>query len=141
MDVHVTLEGRGDLSARIYRQLLDAIVDGRLRPGQRLPPTRELARRLAVSRNTVAVAYERLAAEGVLTGRVGAGRFVCVEAIRSVRARHAPAGIGVHPRFAVEDPLGTRHSRPIECAPLRLSRGLPRRTIVPVYDVAATGGS
>jgi GntR family transcriptional regulator/MocR family aminotransferase len=98
MDVHVTLEGRGDLSARIYRQLLDGIVDGRLRPGQRLPPTRELARRLGVSRNTVAVAYERLAAEGVLTGRVGAGTFVCVEAIRSVRARHAPAGTGVHPR-------------------------------------------
>ena len=32
MDIHVTLEGRGDLSARIYRQLLDAILDGRLRP-------------------------------------------------------------------------------------------------------------
>ena len=98
MDVHVTLEGRGDLSVRIYRQLMDAIVDGRLRRGERLPPTRELARRLDVSRNTVAVAYERLVAEGVLTGRVGAGTFVCAEAIRSVHARHALAGTGVHPR-------------------------------------------
>jgi GntR family transcriptional regulator / MocR family aminotransferase len=98
MDVHVTLEGRGDLSARIYRQLLDAIVDGRLRPGERVPPTREFARRLDVSRNTVALAYERLVAEGVLTGRVGAGTFVCVEAIRSVRARRAPAGTGAHAR-------------------------------------------
>jgi GntR family transcriptional regulator / MocR family aminotransferase len=99
MDVHITLGGRGDLSARIHHQLLDAIVDGRLRPGERLPPTRELARRVGVSRNTVAVAYERLAAEGVLTGRVGAGTFVCAEAIRSVRTRHAPAGTGVHPRL------------------------------------------
>jgi GntR family transcriptional regulator/MocR family aminotransferase len=30
MEIHVTLEGRGDLSARIYRQMLDAILDGRL---------------------------------------------------------------------------------------------------------------
>jgi GntR family transcriptional regulator/MocR family aminotransferase len=98
MDVHVTLEGRGDLSVRIYRQLMDAIVDGRLRRGERLPPTRELARRLDVSRNTVAVAYERLVAEGVLTGRIGAGTFVCADALRSVHARHALAGTGVHPR-------------------------------------------
>ena len=98
MDMHISLEQRGDLSARIYRQLLDAILDGRLRPGERLPPTRELARRLAVSRNTVAVAYERLAAEGVLSGRVGAGTFVGAEALRSIDTRQAPAGTGVHPR-------------------------------------------
>jgi len=77
MDVHITLAGRGDHAARIYRQLLDAILDGRLRPGERLPATRELARQLQVSRNTVAVAYDRLGAEGYLTGRVGAGTYVC----------------------------------------------------------------
>ncbi|MPZ82740.1 MAG: aminotransferase class I/II-fold pyridoxal phosphate-dependent enzyme [Actinophytocola sp.] len=77
MDFHVSLAGRGDLSARIYRQLHEAIIDGRLAPGERLPPTRELATSLAVSRNTVAVAYERLTAEGFLVGRVGAGTFVC----------------------------------------------------------------
>ncbi len=77
MDLHVSLAGRGDLSARIYRQLHEAIVEGRLEPGERLPPTRELAASLSVSRNTVAVAYERLTAEGYLVGRVGAGTFVC----------------------------------------------------------------
>ncbi|MFI7673740.1 PLP-dependent aminotransferase family protein [Actinophytocola sp. NPDC049390] len=77
MEFHVSLAGRGDLSARIYRQLHEAVVDGRLRSGEKLPPTRELARRLAVSRNTVALAYERLTAEGFLVGRVGAGTFVC----------------------------------------------------------------
>jgi GntR family transcriptional regulator/MocR family aminotransferase len=92
MDVHIQLSGRGDLSTRIYRQLLDAVLDGRLRAGERLPPTRVLARRLSVSRNTVAVAYERLAAEGVLVGRVGAGSFITTESIRQVRARRAPAG-------------------------------------------------
>ena len=77
MDFHVSLAGPGDLSARIYAQLHEAIIDGRLGPGERLPPTRELARQLAVSRNTVAVAYDRLTAEGFLVGRVGAGTFVC----------------------------------------------------------------
>ena len=77
MDFHVSLAGPGDLGARIYRQLQEAVIDGRLRAGERLPPTRELAKQLAVSRNTVALAYERLTAEGFLVGRVGAGTFVC----------------------------------------------------------------
>jgi GntR family transcriptional regulator / MocR family aminotransferase len=98
--VHISLRGRGDLSARIYRQLLDAVLDGRLRPGERLPPTRDLAQRLAISRNTVAVAYERLIAEGYFTGRMGSGTFVCAEPLTRAqqRSRHAPAGAGVHPR-------------------------------------------
>ena len=97
MDVHVSLKGRGDLSARIYRQLLDAVLDGRLRAGERLPPTREMARRLDVSRNTVTVAYERLAAEGFLSGRIGAGTFVSGEPLSRIQARRAPAGV-VRPR-------------------------------------------
>ncbi len=64
MDFHVSLAGRGDLTARIYLALRDGIRDGRLRPGDRLPPTRELAQSLEVSRNTAATAYERLTAEG-----------------------------------------------------------------------------
>ncbi|WP_024936007.1 PLP-dependent aminotransferase family protein [Actinomadura welshii] len=76
MDLHVSLVGRRDIAGQIYRQLRAAILDGRLRAGDALPPTRELARRLAISRNTVGVAYDRLAAEGFLTSRVGAGTFV-----------------------------------------------------------------
>jgi GntR family transcriptional regulator / MocR family aminotransferase len=97
MDVHIRLARRGDLSVQIYRQLLEAVLDGRLRSGERLPPTRELARRLDVSRNTVGVAYERLVADGVLIGRVGSGSFVSAEPLRRLHARRAPAG-AVHPR-------------------------------------------
>ena len=92
MDIHVSLKGRGDLSVRIYRQLVEAVVDGRLRRGDRVPPTRELARRLSVSRNTVAVAYERLAGEGFLVSRVGDGTFVAADQHGPVRDRRAPAG-------------------------------------------------
>lgn len=99
MDVHIRLSRRGELAEQIYRQLFAAIVDGRLRPGARLPPTRELAARLAVSRNTVGVAYERLLGEGVTVGRVGAGTFVTDEPVPATTAtmRRAPAG-AVHPR-------------------------------------------
>jgi len=76
VQLHVSLIGRSDLSGEIYRQLRRAIVDGRLRPGAPLPASRELARGLSVSRTSVTVAYDRLAGEGFVTARVGAGTFV-----------------------------------------------------------------
>ena len=44
--------------------------------GTRLPSTRQLARLLSVSRNTVLAAYEELAADGLIEGSHGAGMFV-----------------------------------------------------------------
>jgi GntR family transcriptional regulator/MocR family aminotransferase len=76
MEFHISLVGRKNLSVEIYRQLRRAIVDGVLGPGDLLPPSRELARRLSVSRTTVTVAYDRLAGEGYVTSRVGAGTTV-----------------------------------------------------------------
>ncbi|MGK4595969.1 PLP-dependent aminotransferase family protein [Amycolatopsis sp. w19] len=96
MPFHISLDGHTDLAARIYRQLRDGILDGRLRAGERLPPTRELARELDVSRNTVAVAYERLTAEGFLDSHVGRGTFVSPGFVARSR-RAAPAGTGVRP--------------------------------------------
>ena len=97
MEVHVSLVGRKDLTGEIYRQLRRAILDGRLAPGDRLPPTRELARRLNVSRTTVTVAYDRLTGEGFITSRVGAGTFVSDDlAAQPGPAR--PAGGALRPR-------------------------------------------
>lgn len=76
MDFHINLIGRKNLSGEIYRQIRSAIADGRLRPGDCLPATRDLARSLQVSRTTVTVAYDRLAGEGFLTPRLGAGTYV-----------------------------------------------------------------
>lgn len=73
---HVSLVGRDDLSGEIYRQIRQAILDGRLQPGERLSATRELAAALTVARSTVAIAYETLVAEGFATSRKGAGTFV-----------------------------------------------------------------
>jgi GntR family transcriptional regulator/MocR family aminotransferase len=74
--LHISLVGRRELSVEIYRQIRDAIVKDVLRPGDRLPASRELAATLSVSRMTVTVAYERLSAEGFASSRVGDGTFV-----------------------------------------------------------------
>jgi GntR family transcriptional regulator/MocR family aminotransferase len=91
VDLHISLGGRGDRTDRIYRQLRDAILDGRLRHGERVPPSRELARSLSVARNTVAAAYDRLVGDGFLAGRSGAGTFVAYRG-EPMLSRRAPAG-------------------------------------------------
>ncbi len=67
-------------SIALYRQLYESlrqmILGGRLRPGQRLPATRELANELKLSRNTVSLAYDCLLAEGYIEGIVGSGTYV-----------------------------------------------------------------
>jgi GntR family transcriptional regulator/MocR family aminotransferase len=60
----------------LHRQLRAAILEGRLRPGVRLPPTRALAQTYGVSRNTAVATYDLLASEGYLSARGGAGTFV-----------------------------------------------------------------
>ena len=64
----------------LHRQIYDAyraaIVGGTLRPGQRIPSTRGLARELGISRFPVLNAYGQLLAEGYFEGRVGAGTTV-----------------------------------------------------------------
>jgi GntR family transcriptional regulator/MocR family aminotransferase len=103
MDVHISLAGSGDLSEQVYRQLLEAIVDGRLQNGARLPPTRELAASLKVSRNTVAVAYERLNAEGFTTSKVGSGTYVSVQSLNRTVPRRARRGAKVQINPVWED--------------------------------------
>ncbi len=52
------------------------ILDGRIQPGFRLPPSRKIAADHHIARVTVTAAYEQLQAEGFVTSRVGAGTYV-----------------------------------------------------------------
>lgn len=70
------LDGRGPLHRQLHRAIRGAVLDGRLTPGTRLPPTRTLAGELGLSRTVVVRAYERLRADGVLDSRVGSGTWV-----------------------------------------------------------------
>jgi 2-aminoadipate transaminase len=77
--VNIQLDRGSDLPLylQIHNQLRDAIVRGDLVEGQRLPPERQLARRLEVNRTTVVNAYRELAADGLVEGHVGRGTVVC----------------------------------------------------------------
>jgi GntR family transcriptional regulator/MocR family aminotransferase len=77
-DLPLLLDTRGGrpLQLAVHDALRDAILQGRVRPGTRLPATRELAGQLDVARGTVVVAYEQLTAEGYLRGAGSAGTFV-----------------------------------------------------------------
>lgn len=46
-------------------------------PGERLPSIRQMAERLSVAKNTIVEAYDRLAADGVITAKRGSGFYVC----------------------------------------------------------------
>ncbi len=71
---------RKPLRQQVYERLRDAIARGALKPGTRLPPSREHAQVLGVSRNTVLWAVERLQFEGYLGARVGDGTYVSEQA-------------------------------------------------------------
>ena len=79
----------------MYRQLSEwfrrAITEGRLRPGQRVPSTRNLAEELKISRIPILGAYEQLCAEGYLEAFTGAGTRVA-HSIPDTRTRKAGAG-------------------------------------------------
>jgi len=64
------------LRRQLYEGLREAILSGRLSSGASLPSTRMLAGELGVSRRTVLGAFERLAAEGYVEGKVGSGTIV-----------------------------------------------------------------
>ena len=60
----------------LYSSLRAEILEGRLRPGARLPATRDLARQYGLSRGTIVNAFEQLKSEGYLEGSVGSGTYV-----------------------------------------------------------------
>jgi GntR family transcriptional regulator/MocR family aminotransferase len=128
VDLVIELDGSGEKTVLVYRALRAAILDGRLPPGHRLPPSRGLAADLGVARGSVATAYERLAAEGFLTTRVGSGTFVAsLPATR--RPRRHPAD-PLRPRAGwTFDPLPTSG----EEAPPRYDFrvGIPDATLFP----------
>src|SRR3954468_3583947 len=80
MELHGVITGDKDLSGQLYRQLHQAIRDGRLPAHEQLPPSRLLATQLGLSRKTVSEVYARLTFERLLVGRVGVGTFVAAQA-------------------------------------------------------------
>ena len=115
-DITIAFDRR-DLSQPLFRQLARfialEITRGRLSPGSRLPGTRALARQLAVSRQTVAAAYESLISEGWLRAVPASGTFVTTQI--------------PHFTFSTGDPVtGQRPNAVITATPQRRA---PRHTL------------
>ena len=127
--------GRGQ---PLFLQLAGAIADdirrGRLKPGEPLPGTRELAESLELNRNTVVAGYDELAAEGLVLTRVGGGTFVAEQMPRAM----PPAALASEaPTFAVAPPLPRiPELKPLPPGALMLSSGLPDARLFPARQLA-----
>lgn len=97
--------GEIGLSRQIFRVLSGRILSGQLSQGESLPSTRELARELGVSRNTVNEAYAMLLAEGFVDSRQGAPTRVSAGLGPALSLGHKPdpAARG-RPEAAVQGP-------------------------------------
>ncbi|HEY2898586.1 MAG TPA: PLP-dependent aminotransferase family protein [Gemmatimonadaceae bacterium] len=76
VEIKRPLPGSREAGRVLYRQLSEAIRDGRLAAGTQLPATRKSAAFFGVSRNTMAKIYDRLSNDGLVAGRHGSGTFV-----------------------------------------------------------------
>ena len=87
--------GGRPFAVQVAEAVRGATVAGVLRPGERLPSTRELATRLGVSRSVTSAAYDQLLAEGWIEGRHGSGTYVTevppAPRSRPARRRTVPA--------------------------------------------------
>ena len=111
------------LTSWLARAIRAAIMDGRLRAGTSLPATRQLADDLGVSRGVIVEAYQRLADEGLVSARPGAGTKV--SALPRPPAPSPPAPSPPAPSLAVPSPAAPSPPAPSPAAPRRPLRPAP----------------
>jgi GntR family transcriptional regulator / MocR family aminotransferase len=87
VDIELSAERGDTLTRRLSNELRRAILDGALSPGRRLPSSRELARQLKVSRNTVSGVIDQLAMEGFLDVAQGRRPLVTAQRAQLVRGK------------------------------------------------------
>ncbi|WP_233163273.1 MULTISPECIES: PLP-dependent aminotransferase family protein [unclassified Cohnella] len=103
---------------QLYRYVKQEIASGRLKEGDRLPSVREMASYLAISKNTVSVAYQQLISEGYAESRSRSGLYVLYSAEPSTapipdrlsrnRSRQAHSGDSLVPYNFVSGGIDTR---------------------------------
>jgi DNA-binding transcriptional MocR family regulator len=79
--LHLQPESHVPLYIQLRDQIRALVHGGDLRPGERIPASRELATQLGVHRTTVANAYAELESEGLISGHVGRGTFIRSEGV------------------------------------------------------------
>lgn len=76
LSVSVAPRSSREVSRTLHQALRSAILQGRIKPGTKLPPTRQAQSIFGVSRNTAQEIYERLTEEGLTAARHGSGTYV-----------------------------------------------------------------
>ncbi|MFO1251346.1 PLP-dependent aminotransferase family protein [Inhella sp.] len=89
------VEGDGPIYLRLADTLRRDIQQGVLEAGERLPTLKELAAALGITPGTVGRAYQAVHREGLVSGEVGRGTFVCERALPPPGAPAAPAVLGL----------------------------------------------
>lgn len=143
LTIDIELDGTLPVFLQVARAITREIERGRLRAGELLPSTRQLARRLGVHRKTVTAGYDELRRQGWIESERARGTYVSralpervTERRRAARADHA--GFDLPPRVAVRSPANPP-------AELRLLGGLPDLRLLPsaelgrAYRRAVTG--
>ncbi|MEM7499717.1 MAG: PLP-dependent aminotransferase family protein [Pseudomonadota bacterium] len=111
---------QGTLQQQLRQIVVDGVLSGRFRPGERLPSSRALARHLGISRITVTLAYTELVATDYLMARGRSGYFISEAAPRPPsfeRPAERAGRDGGEPRVDWQRALGRRFSQ--STAPVR----------------------
>ena len=111
----------GSLYRWLYGELRAAILDGRLRPGARLPATRDLASAYHLSRATIVTAFDQLRSEGYVEGRTGSGTYVSEVLPEHLLDVHGPGPAKKLPHRRIKFSSYARRLQPF--------RGMPPRPI------------
>lgn len=120
LSIQVDRAAVAPIGDQIHASLRQAILGGRLAPGQRLPSGRDLAAQLGVARGTIRVAYDRLIAENLVFGAGPAGTRVCAR----------PPTIEAVDDLPIDGPLAA-FNRPFSSAPRPFQMGVPAHDAFP----------
>ncbi|MGN1107518.1 MAG: GntR family transcriptional regulator [Huintestinicola sp.] len=72
----IDLQSRTPIYEQLYKRVVELTVKKQLRPGDKLPSVRELAKALGVNPNTVSKAFQNLERDGVIYSLAGRGSFI-----------------------------------------------------------------
>ncbi|HEY0783781.1 MAG TPA: PLP-dependent aminotransferase family protein [Thermoanaerobaculia bacterium] len=131
-----------DPATPAYRWLYGAvraeILGGRLRPGARLPGTRDLAAQYGLSRGTIVNAFEQLRSEGYVEGSVGSGTYVSRVLPDELLQAPRPAASAAREERRPERPLSS-YARRVQLFPAFVDRPIRAfRADLPALDLFPT---
>jgi GntR family transcriptional regulator/MocR family aminotransferase len=131
--------GKQDLWRWLYTELRGAILEGRLRPGARMPSTRSLSVQYSLSRGTVVAAFDQLQAEGYTRTEVGSGTYVASGVPDGfLSATRKPATVALPTSKAAFSKRAQQFLKGVEVIPASHSIGKAFRAYEPAIDLFPT---